>query len=131
MTRAPCGFSLLELMAVVAIIAILVNLALPLYQKQSNKVRLLDGKNKLMEVMHLEQLFFARHLHYSDKLKDDLNLPVVDGVVLSDQGFYLLSAKPCESGLDECVQLVATPVDTSQISLSLDSLGRRSPLEIW
>ena len=125
------GFSMLELLVTIAIVAILMSLALPTYQQHSKKIHRLDGQNKLTEVMHLQQSFYARHLRYSDRLADDLNLPAVDGKVPSDRGFYAITAETCEDSLDVCVRLVATPLDETQETLTLDALGRRTPAAIW
>ena len=125
------GFSILELIAAIAILAILTSLALPIYQQHAQKVRRLDGQNKLIEIMHRQQSFFANNLRYSEQLDDELGLAVKNGGIYSDSGFYTITAKVCENNLNVCVRLEAVPLNEEQETLTLDSLGRRTPDSVW
>lgn len=125
------GFTVIEIIIGFAMLAILVGLTLPLYQQQSRKVYRLDGQNKLLEVMRLQQAFFVDNLRYSDQLEGDLQLTAVDGDILSEKGFYTVAAEPCDANLTACVRLVANPLDNTQETLTLDSRGHGTPADIW
>lgn len=62
------GFTLIELMVVVVIVAILLMVALPSYQQQLRKTRRSLGRAELMEVMVRQEQFFLNHRQYAQAL---------------------------------------------------------------
>jgi type IV pilus assembly protein PilE len=62
------GFTLIELMTVVVIVAILLMVALPSYQQQIRKTRRSLAKAELMEVMARQEQFFLDHRQYASEL---------------------------------------------------------------
>ncbi len=64
------GFTLIELMTVVVIVAILLMVALPSYQQQIRKTRRSLGRAELMEVMARQEQFFLNHRLYASELTD-------------------------------------------------------------
>jgi prepilin-type N-terminal cleavage/methylation domain-containing protein len=77
------GFSLIELMVVVAIIGILATLAMPNYQKFSGRAKQTSAKAELTSIYTAQKSFFAEHSTYSAYLPTigfvpegiDMNLP--------------------------------------------------------
>ena len=65
-TKGRHGFSLVELLVVIAIVATLATAATTLHRKHAERLRLLDGKAKLLEVMGLQHRYYARELTYTD-----------------------------------------------------------------
>ena len=128
-TRTTRGFSLIELMVAVAVVATLVAAATPLYRKHAQHLRHLDGRAKLLEVMDLEHRYYARELVYTGEL-EELGLDG-EGAATSARGHYRLSVAACEADLGVCVRLTATPERDTDAVLTLDSRGRRTPGEIW
>ena len=127
----PAGFSLAELLTVLAITAILAAVALPVYNKHSEKLIRLDGQSKLLEVMAAQQEFFSENRRYTKKLGGELAFSDNAEEVLSDRGHYSIQAKACDSEpMHQCVLLRAAPVRTDNMrppALTLDSYGRRTP----
>lgn len=123
------GFTLIELIAVIAIVAVLVTTAIPAYRAWGEKMAVLDARNKLTELMHLQNDHHARKAAYTGKLAEDLG--VAD--TLSDNGRYRISGAACGGGLADCVRLTATPVRAGSglQTLTLDSRGVRAPLKLW
>jgi len=68
------GFTLIELMIVVVIVAVLLTVALPSYQQQVRKTRRSLGKAQLMEVMARQEQFFLNRRRYA-VLLTELNYP--------------------------------------------------------
>ena len=130
------GFSLAELLIVIAIIAIIATVALPTYHQHTQKLIYLDGQSKLLQVMAAQQNFFAQHLRYTERLSEELNF--VDGGegILSERGHYRIKASACEgrSSSPHCILLQALPVQPESgqaVILSLDSRGQRTPENLW
>jgi type IV pilus assembly protein PilE len=64
------GFTLIEMMIVVVIVAVLLTVALPSYQQQVRKTRRSLGKAELMEVMARQEQFFLDHRRYAGVLTE-------------------------------------------------------------
>ena len=61
--RQP-GFTLVELMIAVAIVAIITAIALPAYQDQVRRTKRSDGKGFLLEVAAAQERFFTQNVRY-------------------------------------------------------------------
>ena len=75
------GFTLIELMIVVAVIGILAAVAYPSYQDSVRKSRRADGKTALLQAVQVAERFFTRNNTYANA--------VADGP--SDEGHYNLT----------------------------------------
>lgn len=70
MTRGPLvfrsrGFTLIELMIVVAVVAILAAIAFPSYQSYVQKARRADAKNAVLDMASRQEKFFSINNAYS------------------------------------------------------------------
>ncbi len=130
LSKTARGFSLVELLAALAIVATLIAAATPLYHKHAQQLRLLDGQTKLLEAMDLEHRYYAYSFTYTDNF-ELLGLHTENGEVVSDRTHYRLSAAACKNDLGACVRLTATPRRNSDTTLTLDSRGRRTPPDTW
>lgn len=121
------GFTLIELMVVVAIIAILAAIAYPSYQEYVLKTGRADGKAKLAEIMSAQERFYSQNQSYTVDLSAGLGYGT--NPVASAEGRYSVSAAACAgSVISNCVQLTATTTgpqvaDARCGNLSLDSRG--------
>jgi type IV pilus assembly protein PilE len=68
--RAPRGFTLIELMIVVAIIGILAAVAYPAYNSSVRKSRRADAKTALVDLAQREERFMSTANTYSNKPAD-------------------------------------------------------------
>ena len=59
-----CGFSLLELVAVLAIIALLATIALPTYRQATVQVRRSEGHNALLKSMQQQEQIYTQRTAY-------------------------------------------------------------------
>lgn len=125
------GFTLIEVMIVVVVVAILVSVALPAYQDSLQKGRRTDGMSALMDVANRQEQHMLDRSTYTADMTD---LGFAADPMVSEEGFYTVDAAAGACGdLGLCYTLTATPVaggpqanDARCTTLILDSNGSRS-----
>ncbi len=123
------GFTLIELVIAITIIGLLAAIAIPAYNNSMTKTRRADGQSALMDIMAKQERYFTENNTYTT------NLSVLPADTTSPEGFYNITAAPCGSGIDACVELTATPPASSPQfkdgPLTLDSRGVKTPASAW
>ena len=128
------GFTLIEVMIVVAIIGILLAVALPSYQDTLQKGRRSDGMSALLDASNRQEQFMLDRSTYTADMTD---LGFAVNPYISEEGYYSIAAAACGTGtLATCYVLTATASsaqarDTGCTSLVLDSAGDKTPNECW
>lgn len=119
------GFSLIELMIVIAIIGILASIAYPSYQDSVRKGRRADGYALLSQIMQAQERFYTDRLVYATDLTQG-GMGFTADPVPSEAGFYQVSAAACgAAALTLCIQLTATALgdQVADGDLTLNSRG--------
>ena len=124
------GFTLIELMIVVAIIAIIASIAYPAYQNSVLQGRRAQGKSALLSSLQAEERYFSLNNTYivyppmGTLPTTFMQTSSSDGVTA---GAYTLAAAPCAGGLPltQCIGITATPVlaDATCGALYADTTG--------
>ncbi len=131
------GFSLIELMAVIAIMAIMASISIPAYNRYVLETSQNDATSELIDVMRAQEDFFANDFTYTETLADinrdnfaDYGSPSVTGsYTLSGERYYILAGRCTgEADVSTCVELTATPINGQYGNgdFTLNSRGERT-----
>lgn len=147
--RNNSGFTLIEMMIVVAVIGILAAVAYPSYQDSILKGRRAQARTALMELQQQQERYMTQfncYLPFSTNASFVASISVgCDGKASSKpstvpfkffsgentvQAAYRLSARACTSNnvsfaINECIELVATPIKADPMvgELTINSNG--------
>ena len=126
--RGSKGFSLLELLVVVAIIGILAAIALPSYRKQIQRSNRANAQSFMMDVGNKQQLFLSTARTYASTLAE---LNVTEPGEITPK-FYTFKIDPV-AGPPPCFTITATAVNTQTDdgNLTLDCQGTKTPAAKW
>lgn len=131
------GFNLVEMMVVVGIIGIIASIAIPSYTQHISDVARNDATSELLNVMHLQEDYFANDFTYTDDLgdlgldnsADYVGISDADSYTLPQERYFILPGK-CdgESDVSSCIQLTATPINNQKGDglFTLNSRGERT-----
>ncbi len=131
--RRVAGFTLIEAMIVLGIIAILATIAYPSFMQSLRNGNRSDAQVALVRVTVNQERFFATNGTYTTNTAL-LGLQMVGATAYSDANHYVMSVAPGATGIGSSYVLTATAAagdmqtgDTGCTVLSIDSLGQRVP----
>lgn len=102
------GFTLLELMIVLAILGILFSLALPAYQESIREGGRAEARSLLLQVAADQERFYSDNNSYSSAASP-LSRPII-AALASEAGLYRVTVAACATGtIANCFIATATP----------------------
>ena len=128
MHKKQTGFTLIELVVTILIIALLTSMAVNYYQHQMIESRRTDAKTKLTEIMQREEKYFNENNTYTTNF---LNIGYTSSPVQSDNLYYSVAGVADAAGLTDGIILTATPqgpqtADSLCLAFILNSNGQKS-----
>lgn len=124
MKRFQRGFTLIELMVVVAIVAILAAVALPGYQEQVRRGNRAAAQAAMMDIANREQQFFLANRQYSNALcavPSEINGKYACAIVVDNAATPPVFA----------ITFTAQGAQVADGNLGLNSLGVKTPAGKW
>lgn len=117
------GFTLIELMVVVAIVAILAAIAVPSYGRYAYRSRRVDGQELLLRIANAQERYYATYNKYGGLTDIGYADPAE-----SEKRYYSVTIPASNS---TTYTAVASPVGVQEHdacgNLSIDSTGTKSP----
>ena len=117
------GFTLIELMIVVAIVALLAAIALPMYQEQTAKGRRVAAKNLLMSAASAQERFYSSNFRYT---ADMTELGYGSANPTDEDGFYSVGSAVSADAQTFTLTATASVADSNCGNFALTSGGQRS-----
>lgn len=123
------GFTLVELMVVLAVLGILAAIAYPSYDEHLKKGRRAAAQAHLMEIAQQEQQYLLDARSYAD------NLAALSVSTPSDVSAYYDIEVSASSGPPPTFTITATPksgsAQGSDVTLTIDNTGKKLPAGKW
>lgn len=133
MKKQVIGFTLIEVMITVGIVAILASIAYPSYVKFVAKGNRSEGQAAVMRVANLQEQYYIDHRTY---VADMTKLGLAVDPFISENGHYSIDATTADSGAS--FTITATPQgaqavrDTECTTLTITDTGVKGPnQECW
>ncbi|AGI25670.1 methylation protein [Pseudomonas sp. ATCC 13867] len=124
------GFTLIELMVVVAIVAILAAIAYPSYQQYIIRGKRSAAQAQMMDIANREQQYLLANRAYADKTALEAGGYALPSEVSRDYG-YSVSADNAATPPTFTVTFTPTGSQASDGALTLDSAGDKQPSAKW
>ena len=123
--RQQSGFSLIELMIVVLVVAILTAIAVPSYRQYLIRTHRSAAQSQMMEIANRQQQFLLANRRYASTLAE-LNYTLPSGVS-ERYGCTLNVPSPAQ------FTLTCTPTGTQagDCNLTLNHAGAKTPADKW
>jgi type IV pilus assembly protein PilE len=129
-SRRRNGFTLIEVMITVVIIAILASIAIPSYQRYVIRAKRSAAQAQMMEIANRQQQFLLANRSYADKTTLTASGYALPADVAANYDYTItLSAAGTPPGF--VVTFDSTGAQASDGDLTLDNQGAKTPADKW
>ncbi|PTN38142.1 type IV pilin protein [Desulfonatronum sp. SC1] len=129
------GFSLVEVIVVVAILGILAAIAIPSYTKYVTNARRADGKTALTVAAQAMERYFINNYTFENAIIGDNTVNTRYTVQeTSDSGYYTLSFSQSTNATAFTIRATAQgkqASDTQCQVMEINQLGQKTPANCW
>ena len=128
--KTESGFTLIELMVVMAIVGILFGIALPAYKDHTLRSHRTDAHASLVDIAARQERFVAQNNTYTTEISANTGLGL--GSTTTAKGYYNLGVAACGGGtIASCYLITATATggqvnDTDCLTITFSSTGVKS-----
>jgi type IV pilus assembly protein PilE len=123
--KTQSGFTLIELVIVIAILALLAAIALPSYQNYVQRSRRVEGREILQRIASAQERFYTNRNRYTSDLTTNAGLNL--GSTSSEDGKYLVTILVAAD--NQSFTLTATPQGAQAVdrcgNLTVNNVGAR------
>lgn len=126
-SEVDAGFTLVELIVAVAIIAILASIALPSYEDSLQRSRRSEAREALSDFAARQEQFFLDNKTYST------TIATLGRGATTENGYYVISI-PAANALTYTLRATAQAPqnkDTDCTAMDVTSRGNRTPSDCW
>lgn len=120
------GFTLIEMMIVVAILAILSAIALPSYTEYVRKGKRADAKVELLRIAQLQESYFVQNLSYAQDFTNNPGGLRLGANVFSEQNNYEITISDALTNGDAACTGIATS-SCGKYTLTAEPIGGQAP----
>lgn len=126
------GFTLIELMVVVFIIAVLAAIAYPSYKTFVLESKRSDAITEMTSIAGAQEKFYAENLRYAGTVNVLSGYTAEPNPYISKEGLYSITTNLTVEGYQIRATTRGTQVDDVNCStIILNSTGTKSPAECW
>jgi type IV pilus assembly protein PilE len=132
--RVSAGFTLIELMITVAIVALLAAIAIPSYQDSVWKGKRAEAKAAILKALQAEERYYTQNNTYVAYPYTAPPSGAFPGYSADSptNSRYTIAAAGCGAGIASCVNVIATVYPSGAdpkcgTTLSMDSVGNKLP----
>ncbi len=123
MNKKQTGFSLIEVMIAMAVLAILTSIALPAYQEQVRTGKRTEAQNLLLETASKQQRFFSDNMTYAANMGFLGYGAAGNNAQPTDTGSYTVGVTPVGTGYTLTATALNDQVNDGCINLTLTNTG--------
>lgn len=124
-SKTESGFTLVELVIVMAILAIIAAIVVPSYQKYVERARRVEGREMLQRIASAQERFYTNRNRYTNDMTTNAGLNLA--TTTSEGGYYAVTILVAADG--QSYTLTATPQGTQTedkcANLTVNNVGAR------